>query len=159
MFQHLEKTNFAPKRPTLVYDGNCGFCRYWVLKWKKIASEHIDYFSYQEIASNFKDIPEFHFKEAVRFIDTNGKVYSGPDAAFQSYLIGKKKLFIYTLYQKSPLFKKLCDIAYQWIADYRSIVFEWCKFFIGKNPVKPDYSKTIYLLLAFIVVFSAYYLF
>lgn len=159
MFQHIDKTDFPPLKPTLVYDGKCGFCRYWVLKWKMIADHNVDFYPFQEVASNYKDIPAFHFKEAVRFIEPDGKVYSGPDAAFRSYLYGKRNLLIYRFYQKNRVFKKCCDRVYQWVADYRNFVFRLCKFTIGKNPVKPDYSKSIYTLMGILALILAASLF
>ena len=34
-------------RPLLLYDGDCGFCRLWVSRWRGITGEHVDYEPFQ----------------------------------------------------------------------------------------------------------------
>ena len=40
-------------RPTLVYDGDCGICRYWVDYWRGLTGERVIYRPYQEAAVDF----------------------------------------------------------------------------------------------------------
>ena len=78
MFSKIERTAYPPnEKPLMVFDGNCGFCKYWVIRWKKISGLEVDYRPYQEVAINFQDISENHLKEAVRYIDLDGNVFTG----------------------------------------------------------------------------------
>ena len=43
-------------RPTLVYDGNCGICRYWVNYWQELTGDAAVYRPYQEAAADFPAI-------------------------------------------------------------------------------------------------------
>jgi hypothetical protein len=47
----------AQDPPTLVYDGECGICRYWVTYWQDLTEDRVIYRSYQEAATDFPSIP------------------------------------------------------------------------------------------------------
>ncbi|MGI8893042.1 MAG: thiol-disulfide oxidoreductase DCC family protein, partial [Bacteroidia bacterium] len=68
----------------MVWDGECGFCHYWIIRWKMITGDKIEYNTFQNVAGNFPDIPVDRFREAVRLIETDGSISSGPKAAFRS---------------------------------------------------------------------------
>ena len=38
----------AQDPPTLVYDGECGICRYWVTYWQELTEDRVIYRAYQE---------------------------------------------------------------------------------------------------------------
>lgn len=153
MFQNIEHTNFAnhPK-PLMVFDGTCGFCKYWIVKWKKMTGEAIDYQPYQKVYDQFKDIPKQYFKEAVRLIFPDGKILTGPDAAYFTYYQKGKHTYLHKWYKKYSIFKKGSDWAYQLIADNRSSVFTLSKWFFGKNPNQPKKYWLIYLLCLFVLI-------
>ena len=153
MFTKLQKTAFPPNpKPLMVFDGNCGFCKYWVIRWKKISGLGVDYKSYQEVAPQFEDIPEYHFKQAVRYIDTEGKVFNGPDAAYITYFNKNKFKFLHQWYINKSWFTKFSDYAYQFVADNRNTMSKITIRLFGKNPANPKpYWK--YYLIALIVIF------
>lgn len=135
MFSKIDKTAHPPKfKPLLVYDGNCGFCKYWIIKWKRLTYDHIDYSPYQKVLNQFEDIPEHHFKEAVRFINLDGTVGNGPEAAFQTLKYKKRYRFLHRWYAKYTWFQKLSDFGYQWVADHRNFLFKVSRFLFGKKP-------------------------
>jgi predicted DCC family thiol-disulfide oxidoreductase YuxK len=147
MFQEIKRTNFPPlNKPLMVFDGNCGFCKYWIAKWKLMTGNLIDYQPYQEATKSIRDIDEIHFKQAVRFIDTEGMIKSGPEAAYYTYYIRGKSKFLFDWYKNKKWFKKLNDIVYQWIADNRSFVFNVCVKMLGSDPLKTQHFWLIYLL-------------
>ena len=47
--------------PTLVYDGECGICRYWVTYWQDLTEDRVAYRAYQEAAADFPAIPPAAF--------------------------------------------------------------------------------------------------
>lgn len=154
MFSHLDSTDFPPKnKPLMVYDGNCGFCKYWVIKWKLMSGDSIEYQPFQKVASSFKDINAKHFAEAVRFIDMDGKVYSGPGAAYYTYFIKGKVKFLYKAYKNKNWFRRLNDIVYQWVADNRDFVFRICIKMLGKNP-RITQHLWVYYLIGLLVLIS-----
>ena len=135
----------------MVYDGKCGFCKYWVIRWKKISGSGVDYKPFQEVAKNFQDIPELYFSQAVRYIDLDGKVFNGPDAAYITYYNKGKVTFLHKWYSNEPWFRWLSDVAYQLVADNRNTMSKITLKLFGKNPANPK-PYWIYYLLALIVV-------
>lgn len=136
----------------MVFDGQCGFCKYWVIRWKKMSADKIDFQPYQKVSSSFQDIEQKHFKEAVRYIDLNGKIYSGPAAAYYTYYIRDKVKFLFLWYENKTWFRKQNDLIYQWIADNRSFVFEVCIKMLGKNPRETKHYWLIYLLAVIAII-------
>lgn len=154
MFSKLTKTNFPPiEKPLMIFDGNCGFCRYWIVKWKKISGLEVDYKPYQEVSKDFKDIDEIHFKEAVRYITLDGTVYNGPGAAYVTYFNKDKVKFLHRLYESNGWFTKLSDLMYQWVADNRSFMSKVSLKMFGKNPANPK-PYWIYYLIGLGLLFS-----
>ena len=147
MFKHQYKTNFPPaNKPVMVWDGDCGFCRYWMLRWKKISGNQIAYEPYQESYHKYDDIPVERFKEAVQFIETDGQIYSGPAAAYRSLHSLDKYKWLYNLYLSNRFFKKVSDHAYYFIAQRRGLFLQITSLFFGKNPLHFKPYWLIYLL-------------
>lgn len=155
MFSKLSETKYPPKqKPIMVFDGKCGFCKYWVIKWKKISGLGVEYKPYQEVYQNFPDIEKDHFKQAVRFITTSGKIYNGPDAAYITYYNKQKVQFLHKWYTNKRWFRKLSDSVYQWIADHRNFMSKVSVRMFGKNPANPKPYWKIYLALLIILIVS-----
>ncbi len=128
------RTAYPPNdKPVMVFDGNCGFCRYWIIKWKRLTQERITYSPYQEVADQYPDIPLDHFKKAVQLILPSGEVLSGAAAAYYTQRTGFWK-FLYHGYLHHTLFRKISDAVYRWIADHRSFMFRLSKLFFGQKP-------------------------
>lgn len=156
MFQKVEKTIHLPNKSTIVYDGNCGFCKYWLVKWKRITNQdklNFEYLSFQENHSLFPDIPLERFKEAVQLIESDGKVYSGPSAAFYSLHLANKYLILNRWYVSKKWFQKWSDRAYQFIATNRDTFFIISKLLFGSNPARPFPFWVIYLLVISLAFF------
>ncbi|HEY3653581.1 MAG TPA: DCC1-like thiol-disulfide oxidoreductase family protein [Steroidobacteraceae bacterium] len=68
---------------TLVYDGECGICRYWVTYWRDLTNDRVIYRAYQEAAKDFPAIPPSAFQRAIQLIEPDGHVYSDAAATFR----------------------------------------------------------------------------
>jgi len=79
------------QKPLLVYDADCGFCIYWVDRWRKITGDKIDYAPYQEVASRFSSIPIKKFQKAAALILPSGKVLWGAKAVLRALASNPKK--------------------------------------------------------------------
>lgn len=156
MFSKIEKTEYPPQeKPMMVWDGECGFCKYWITHWKSKTANNLDYRTLQEVAASFKDIPIKEFKKASRLIETNGAIYSGPDSAYRIFCYFEKSSpHWHNWYSEKKWFTSLSDETYNFIAKHRSVMFSLTKLFFGKNPeaLKPYW----FLLLLFL--FSIFYL-
>jgi len=70
----------SPSQPTLVFDGECSFCRVWIEYWRKLTGDRVRYTSYQEISQEiggrFPDSPRKDFASAVTLFLPSGEVRS-----------------------------------------------------------------------------------
>ena len=157
MFGKFYKTEYPPaKKPILVWDGECGFCHYWVIRFQKITGTKINYKTYQEIASQFKDIPLKEFKKASRLIETDGRVYSGPDSAYRTLAYSEKKLVWHRWYANKKWFTWLSDQGYNHIAKNRSFYFKITKLCFGADPEKFKPYWLFYIFIVFLILFGIF---
>lgn len=153
MYDKLNHTDFPPKEtPLMVYDGNCGFCKYWIIKWKALTKESVNYAPYQRVMTHFKDVPVDYFKTAVRLILPNGDVISGPAAAYYSNQNNWIFSRLYKVYLKSPAFRKSSNRLYQWIADNRKLMYQISVRCFGKNPRKVRHYWLLYLVAIILAI-------
>ncbi|WP_240463086.1 thiol-disulfide oxidoreductase DCC family protein [Mesonia aquimarina] len=146
---------YTPQKPHLIWDGNCGFCHYWKIRWQKKLKGEVVFETFQNKASFFEDIPLKEFKKSSKLIDTEGRVFNGPDSAYRIlYLSGQS--FWHQLYQNSSWFMFLSDHAYNHIAKNRGFYFKLTKIIWGKNPKKP---KPYWLFHITIGIFLVAYFF
>lgn len=135
----------------MVFDGDCGFCRYWLVKWRKLSQDHYDYQPYQSAAARFKDIPLKDFQQAVHLIFPDGKVLRGASVAYYPYYQFGSADFLYNWYRKGKLFSRLSDLAYQWVASNRNFFFKLTKLLFGNDPYQNGlailFSRLLMLLL------------
>ena len=153
MFTKIHKTNFPPSQPTLVWDGECKFCRWWKSRWELKTWENIRFLTYQEVAGEFPDIPPKKFKKASRLIESDGRIYSGPDSAYRSlYLSGNNKWHCW--YHQIKWFQFLSDFGYNHIAKNRNFYYKLTISFFGKDPLnpKPYWFYYILILLGLIIL-------
>jgi predicted DCC family thiol-disulfide oxidoreductase YuxK len=73
-----------PAKPLLIFDGECGFCRRWIERWKLRTGGRVEYAAFQDLAGQFLEIPRETFRQSVQLIETDGAVYSGAEAVFRS---------------------------------------------------------------------------
>ncbi|MAW95732.1 MULTISPECIES: thiol-disulfide oxidoreductase [unclassified Leeuwenhoekiella] len=158
MFQKITQTKFPPKeKPVLIWDGTCGFCKYWVTRWQAMTGEALKYRTYQEAAADFPDFPLKEFKKASRLVEPDGTIYAGPDSAYRSYDYAKgKKYPFHNWYQKSSVFRKLSDHGYNFIAKHRPFMFKVTKMLFGSNPLHFKLYWLMYILLIFALFFMLF---
>ena len=130
----VQHTSYPPiEKPILVYDGDCGFCKYSLVKWKRKVGDRINEAPFQTAQLKFKDIPESQFKKAVHLILTDGRVFQGAAAAFYSlHLAGNVRW--YDLYTRSSIFSSATEWIYNLIARNRNTAFYWAKLILGEQP-------------------------
>ncbi len=103
-------------KPLLVYDADCGFCRYWVKRWQHVTVDRINYAPYQEVASDFPEIPISAFEKSVKLILENGEVLSGAEAVLRAL---NSRILLWCYYNL-PGFAPLSEIVYRFVANHRT---------------------------------------
>ncbi len=148
MFGKISHTKHLPAQTTLVWDGKCGFCKFWKTRWEAHSPPEIRFCSYQECAEEFPDIPLKEFKKASRLIEKDGSVYSGPDSAYRIlWHQGNKKW--HQWYISLAWFRKLSDHGYNHIAKNRHFYFRLTKILVGRDSLN---FKAYWLLFLIVIV-------
>ena len=162
MFTKLDRTKYPPaNKPLMAWDGNCGFCHYWVIRWKTFTGDNVEYMPYSQAAPKFPDIDLKYFRQAVRFIDVDGKIYAGPAAAYRSFQYGKKWKWLMPLYNNCKVAEVISDHTYSFISKRRPFMYKVTVALWGKNPYRQKNYWAYYLgtslgLLAAAVLFARY---
>ena len=102
-------------KPLLVYDDACDFCRYWIAQWQHVTGDSIDYTPYQEVASQFPEIPLSDFESSVQLILEDGTVFSGAEAVLRAL----NSASLLWCYSRVPGFAKVAETVYRFIAQHR----------------------------------------
>lgn len=136
----------------MVWDGQCGFCAFWITRWKKMTHGEIDYRPYAEVASDFPDIELKAFQQAVRLIEPSGRVFSGAEAAFRSFQYGTSWGWLWPLYAEKAWFRTICNALYDWIAKHRSFMQKLTVALFGNNPEKLKRYWLLYLLILLVII-------
>lgn len=111
------------KKPLLIYDGHCGFCRHWVECTQKRVGEAIDFAPSQDVADQYPHISPEAFEQSVQLVAPNGSVQSGALAIF-SVLSYHSKFWSIALwkYKYIPGFAALSEWVYRLVAKHRSTI-------------------------------------
>src|ERR1044071_7813260 len=146
------------KKPLVVFDGDCGFCRFWIARYKAYTGDRVDYFPFQEVASQFPDVPLKNFKKAVHLIEPTGDVTSGAEAVFRTLGFSPVKRWPLWLYENVPGFKPASEFFYQLVAGNR-VVFSFLTKLLWGRSVEPEtyfLSRLFFLRMLGIIFLIAF---
>jgi len=101
----------------LVFDGDCGFCRYSVEYARGVTVDRVEYRSYQEVASEYLDVTTEEFAASIQLFHTSER-YSGADAAFRTLALGGLG-FWHVLYRYLPGFAICSEWLYRFVSTHR----------------------------------------
>ncbi len=150
MFKKIQYTKNPPSQHSLIWDGECGFCKFWKTRWEERAPEVL-FKTYQQAAQDFPDFPLKEFKKASRLIETDGAVYSGPDSAYR-ILWHAGNIDWHKLYTSTSWFTHLSDHAYNHIAKNRHFYFKVTKALFGKDPLNLKFYWLFYIILILLII-------
>ena len=136
------------RKPLLIYDGNCGFCKIWIDYWKQLTGDRIDYAPSQEAAERFPQIPRRAFSESVQLVRADGTVVSGARAAFET--LGREKT-----YESSRIFRGLSEWAYRLVARHRDFFYHATKYTFGTRVEPTRFAITQWIFLRALAVVYA----
>jgi predicted DCC family thiol-disulfide oxidoreductase YuxK len=77
----------APEHPTLIFDGECGFCRRWVRRLRRLdRTGDLRYLPLQESkATDAAACPRSQLRQAVHFVGSDGAVHAGASAVREAF--------------------------------------------------------------------------
>lgn len=114
---------YSPEKPLCIWDGECGFCKIWIDKWKKQTTPRVKFMPYQEAIKFIQEIPENEFRKEMKLITPEGAVYGGAHAVFQILSYTQNKKWMLWIYENIPLADKFFDFIYSIIANNRAFFY------------------------------------
>ena len=86
-------------RPLLLFDGDCGFCRFWVARWLVMVRDQVDCAPAQQEASRFPQIAEEAWKRSLQLVTPEGAVYGGAEAVFRTLAYAPARRWMLAVYR------------------------------------------------------------
>jgi predicted DCC family thiol-disulfide oxidoreductase YuxK len=122
------------ERPILLFDGDCGFCRFWVERWKASTRGQVDFAPAQREAFRFPQIVESQWKRAVQLAMPDGQVYEGAEAVFRALACVPEHRWALTAYRRVPGVRPVSDAFYRLVAGHRGFFSRLTRFGWGRDP-------------------------
>jgi predicted DCC family thiol-disulfide oxidoreductase YuxK len=138
----------APRKPRLIFDGDCHFCRRWIERWREITGERVDYVSSQEGAPDHPDIPLEDFDRAVQWVGADGHRESGAAAVLSALATGGfAGRALLALYRTAPPFAWAADTGYRMVANHRTAFSRLTRWLWGNDVRTPTYATATWIFL------------
>ena len=147
-----------PERPTLLFDGDCGFCRYWIGRWRGATGEAVEYVAWQQIPERFPEIPKDAFRHAVQLVEPDGTVTSGAEAVFRALAAAKGGGGPLRLYRTVPGVAPVTEGVYKVVASHRVFFSALTRWLWGGAPSPASFRSgaRLFLLGLGLVYFVAF---
>jgi len=135
--------------PILIYDGDCGFCRLWIDRWRAVTGDRVRYAPFQEVATQFPEIPREAFARAVHLILPGGETFSAAQAVFRTLAFVPRCAWMLWLYQQFPGTASIAEFVYGWVARHRNPLYRLTRLFWGEHFERPSFTLAGWLFLRF----------
>jgi len=136
-----------PARPWVIFDGDCGFCRFWVERWRSRLGKSAEFRPYQDEASRFPEIPVESFRRAVHLVLPDGSVYAGAEAVFRALALRPRGSAGLAAYRSLTGFALVTEALYAWIAAHRNFAAAATRALWGDAPAPPTHRRSRWLFL------------
>src|SRR5258708_4417090 len=143
----MQTTSTVRAQPLLIYDGDCGFCIYWVRYWQGLTGNRVTYAPYQEVGAQYPEIPLAAFQGAIHYVAPDGKIASGAEAALLTLSHSPGKGFWLTLYRRLPAFAAIAELIYAFVASHRSAFYRPSLWLWGRAYEPPRFDLVSWLFL------------
>lgn len=144
----MRTTQHPPEnKPLLIWDGNCGLCKWWAHHFHYLLDSRIELETSQEARKRISDISDEEFNNYVFLLEPSGCTTKGAEAAYRAFYIFRQYRFLYKGYKKYNWFKKLSDWGYRKVANNRPFFFKVTRYLFGSNPRETRPFWAIYLII------------
>jgi predicted DCC family thiol-disulfide oxidoreductase YuxK len=147
-----------PDRPLVLFDGDCGFCRFWVTRWRATTRGEVDFTPAQQEASRFPQVTDKAWKRSMQLLTPEGAVYGGAEAVFRTLAYAREHRWMLAAYRHVPGARFLSEAAYKLVADHREFFSKLTRLAFGRHPEPPSYvlSRWVFLRLLGLVYVIAF---
>jgi predicted DCC family thiol-disulfide oxidoreductase YuxK len=139
------------EKPTLIFDGKCGFCRIWIEYWKELTGDTVDYAASQDVGRDYPQIDPDEFKRSVQLVLPSGEVLNGAEAVFRT-------LRLENVYDKVPGAAPVTEWVYRIIAAHRDVFYWLTVLMFGRTvrPLKYDAVERLFRKALAVIWFIAF---
>jgi predicted DCC family thiol-disulfide oxidoreductase YuxK len=134
-------------RPLLLFDGDCGFCRLWVERWRAASGDRLAIEPSQLGGGRFPEISAAEFGEAVQLIATSGEVYSAAEAILRARALATRRSWLLAAYARLPGFAPAAEGVYRVVASHRPLLSRLTGLFWGADVRRPAFGLSSWLFL------------
>ena len=137
-----------PARPLLIFDGDCGFCRFWIARWRRLTGDAVDYEPSQtpDIPERFPEIPRERFAKSVQFVEAGGRVTEGAEAVCRVLAAARRRAPLWS-YTHIPGAAATSEAAYRLVASHRPFWSRVTTLLWGRTTGSPTFAKARWLFL------------
>jgi lipase maturation factor 1 len=133
-----------PKKPLIIYDGECKFCCLLVERWRHVTGDAVQYLPSQNptLVDRFPELQRERLEKAVHLVENDGSIFQGARAAFGALAHGSypRQRLPLSLYQNFPAFAGLSEWVYAFIARHRRIFSFLVRIFFGRKTQPQSYD-------------------
>jgi len=135
----IPESDRSRARPVIVWDGDCGFCRHWVMRWGSATGDRVSYATSQEMRERIHWIPRKIFEDSVVLLGPDGTYKTGAHAVFAALATVPGRGWPLWLYKHFPPFRWVAEWVYRLIARNRPIMY---KLTVRDKQNSPKEGKT-----------------
>jgi lipase maturation factor 1 len=145
----MKNVSQKPKKPVLIYDGDCGFCRLWIARWSPVTEEEVDYHPSQKVGESYPQIPPEHFESSVYFVSPDGNFCSGAQAVFKTLAYAPNGKWFLRAYEGLPGFAPISEWSYRQVAQNRKFFSVLTRYIWGASLEVPTWflTRRVFLFL------------
>ncbi|HSR41411.1 MAG TPA: lipase maturation factor family protein, partial [Longimicrobiales bacterium] len=132
--------------PLFVWDGECGFCRFWVSRWRARLGDAVRFAPFQDVGERFPDISDEAFRRSAKLVEEDGTVREAAAAVFRLLSLGPGTGIVWWLHRRVPPFRWAAEAAYRWIADHRELAARVTRLLWGRDPTPPTFATAARLV-------------
>ncbi|HXJ41802.1 MAG TPA: lipase maturation factor family protein, partial [Bryobacteraceae bacterium] len=124
---------------TLIFDGDCSFCRTWVEYWKSLTGDRVSYLSIEASRQKFPDLDVEQMRRRVHLVTPQG-VYQGAEAVCRSLAGVPGYGWLLWMYRYVPLFAEIAELFYRITAKHRGTAMTVTRALWGDQVVRSEYT-------------------
>lgn len=125
-----------PRKPLLIYDGDCGFCIFWITRWRKKVEDRLELQPYHEASARFPELPVESFRRAAQLVEPDGRVSAGAEAILRARALAPGGGGWLWVYESVPGARALFDLGYRFVARNRPGLYKVTRLTFGEEAVR-----------------------
>lgn len=132
----------ASARPVLIFDGQCGFCRFSVAWLRARTGSAVEYLAAADVGERFPTLSRNALARAVHLVESDGRTSSAAEAIVRTLRLGADRRLPLAIYSRVPLVRPIAELGYRIIARCRPILTPLMGMLYGRDPAPSTYFTT-----------------